>query len=84
MKTLFFTFFYEKQKFQDPNRPNSRPCLYYYWDRQHFFFSTLYRVHRFQNQLNKMSKRSMTKEVLHVCPNHLDKKYEFNFFFLTF
>ena len=62
------------ETFKDPNRPNSRPCLYYYWDRQHFFFSTLYRVHRFQDQLSKMSKRSMTKEVLHVCPNHLDKK----------
>ena len=65
------------ETYKDPNRPGSKPCLYYYFDRQHFFFSTLYRVHRFNEQLKKMSVANTNQlGVLKVCPNHLDKKYD--------
>jgi transcription initiation factor IIE alpha subunit len=64
------------EKFANPNRPGSKICHYYYFDRQHFFFSTLYRIHQFNQRLLAMSQKSSTKTRLKVCPNHLDKKYD--------
>ena len=65
------------ETFKDPNRPGSKPNLFYYFDRQHFYFSTLYRLHQFNKQLQIMSTpSSRALGAVKVCPNHLDKKYD--------